>query len=93
MTEITLVDVTLRDGSHSVSHQYTLEQVSAITRGLVEAGVGVVELSHGDGLGGSSLTYGRSRVDEMELIGEAARIAAECSAQGSGTATTGDRNG
>ena len=81
MTAVTLVDVTLRDGSHSVSHQFTLEQVSAITRGLVEAGVGVVEVSHGDGLGGSSLTYGRSRVDELELIEEAALIASEHSAR------------
>lgn len=81
MKPVTLVDVTLRDGSHSVSHQFTLEQVSAVTRGLVESGVGIVEVSHGDGLGGSSLTYGRSQVDEMELIEEAARIAAEHSAR------------
>ena len=77
MTAVTLVDVTLRDGSHTVSHQFSLEQVSAITGGLCEAGVEVVEVSHGDGLGGSSLTYGCSLVDEMELIEEAARIAAE----------------
>ena len=74
MTDATLVDVTLRDGSHTVGHQFTLEQVSAVTRGLAGAGVGVIEVSHGDGLGGSSLTYGRSRVPEMALIEEAVRV-------------------
>lgn len=70
-----IVDVTLRDGSHSMKHAFTREQVRDTARGLDLAGVNFFEVSHGDGLGGSSLQYGLSKVDELELIETAA---AEC---------------
>ena len=63
-----LIDSTLRDGSHAISHQYTVEQVEAIVKGLDAAGVQVIEVAHGDGLGGSSFNYGFSAVDEMKLV-------------------------
>lgn len=63
-----LTDSTLRDGSHAVAHQFTPEQVTAIVSGLDAAGVPVVEVSHGDGLGGSSFNYGFSHTNEMELL-------------------------
>jgi 4-hydroxy 2-oxovalerate aldolase len=66
-----LTDSTLRDGSHAIAHQYTREQVVDIVRGLDAAGVPVIEISHGDGLGGSSFNYGFSKVDERELIAAA----------------------
>ena len=65
---INIVDTTLRDGSHAVSHGFTPEQVTAIVRGLDEAGVRLIELSHGDGLGGSSINYGFSKTPELELL-------------------------
>lgn len=66
--DITLLDVTLRDGSHSMRHAFTEEQVRQVARGLDQAGVKYLEVTHGDGLGGSSLQYGFSKVDELKLI-------------------------
>ena len=69
-----LIDSTLRDGSHAISHQYTEETVEKIVRGLDEAGVPVIEVAHGDGLGGSSFNYGFSAVPEKELIAKACEV-------------------
>lgn len=66
--EVTVCDSTLRDGSHSVDHQFTEDQVRLVSRALDEARVPVIEISHGDGLGGSSIQYGFSKVDEQLLI-------------------------
>lgn len=63
-----LTDSTLRDGSHAISHAFTPEQVRAVVTSLDAAGVPVIEVSHGDGLGGSSFNYGFSRTDEMDLL-------------------------
>jgi 4-hydroxy 2-oxovalerate aldolase len=71
---IRVMDTTLRDGSHAMAHQFTPEQVSAIAGGLDAAGVEVIEISHGDGLGGSSINYGISRCSEGDLL-EAGRAA------------------
>lgn len=65
---IKITEVCLRDGSHVMAHQYTEEQIRKVTRALDDAGMHYIEVSHGDGLGGSTLQYGRSLVDEMKLI-------------------------
>ncbi|MDR1560553.1 MAG: 4-hydroxy-2-oxovalerate aldolase [Clostridiales bacterium] len=65
---IRLVDTTLRDGSHALRHRYTPEQAAAIAGGLDQCGVSLIEISHGDGLGGSSYTYGFSEYDAFDLI-------------------------
>jgi 4-hydroxy 2-oxovalerate aldolase len=69
--DVRITDSTLRDGSHAVSHQFTEAQVRAIVAALDDAHLPVLEVSHGDGLGGSSFNYGFSAVDELELIGAA----------------------
>ena len=66
--DVRITDSTLRDGSHAMSHQFTEEQVRTTVRALDQAGVQVIEVTHGDGLGGSSFNYGFSAVDEMSLI-------------------------
>jgi 4-hydroxy 2-oxovalerate aldolase len=69
--ELRITDTTLRDGSHAMAHQFTEQQVRETVRALDRAGVEVIEVTHGDGLGGSSLNYGFSRTDEMTLIAAA----------------------
>ena len=69
--DLRITDSTLRDGSHAMSHQFTEEQVRGVVAALDRAGVQVIEVSHGDGLGGSSFNYGFSKVDEFDLIAAA----------------------
>jgi 4-hydroxy 2-oxovalerate aldolase len=75
--DVRVTDSTLRDGSHAVRHRFTKSEVQSVVQALDEAGVPVIEVSHGDGLGGSSFTYGLSRVDERLLIRAAATVAAK----------------
>ncbi|MBU8754442.1 4-hydroxy-2-oxovalerate aldolase [Priestia megaterium] len=65
---IKITEVSLRDGSHVVKHQFTEAQVKSVAKTLDDAGMHYIEVSHGDGLGGSTLQYGKSLVDEMKLI-------------------------
>jgi len=71
---ITVVDSSLRDGSHAMRHQFTVEQVRSVAAGLSRARVPIIEISHGDGLGGSSINYGFSLVNEYELMEAALEV-------------------
>lgn len=68
--KITVHDMTLRDGMHPKRHQMTLTQMQSIACGLDAAGVPLIEVTHGDGLGGSSVNYGfPAHSDEEYLTG------------------------
>jgi 4-hydroxy 2-oxovalerate aldolase len=69
--DIRITDTTLRDGSHAMAHQFTEAQVRATVHALDAAGVEVIEVTHGDGLGGSSFNYGFSAEDEIKLVSAA----------------------
>lgn len=74
MKQINIIDTTLRDGMHSVSHQFTTEQMATIAAELDKAGVYAVEVSHGDGLGGSSIQYGFSRHTDEEYLNAVSKV-------------------
>lgn len=74
--DVRITDSSLRDGSHAKGHRFTEDDVRAVVGGLASAGVPVVEVSHGDGLAGSSFNYGFSAVDERALMAAAVDAAA-----------------
>lgn len=71
---IRVIDSTMRDGSHAMAHQFTSEQIASIAQALDASGVTTIEVSHGDGMGGSSFNYGFSAEPEENWLRAAASV-------------------
>ncbi|MCV2371193.1 4-hydroxy-2-oxovalerate aldolase [Roseateles oligotrophus] len=65
---ILISDPTLRDGNHAVRHQLTRENFVAYCKAAEAAGVPIVEVGHGNGLGASSLLVGECSVSDAEIL-------------------------
>lgn len=72
--DVRLVDMTLRDGMHAVDHQFTPEQMREIAAAIDDANMDVIEMSHGDGMGGSSINYGFSAATTEEYLDAVAPV-------------------
>jgi len=66
--KVTLHDMSLRDGMHAKQHQISLDEMVAIATGLDDAGIPLIEVTHGDGLGGTSLNYGFPAHSDEEYL-------------------------
>ncbi|TDG14045.1 4-hydroxy-2-oxovalerate aldolase [Seongchinamella unica] len=66
--KVTVHDMCLRDGMHPKRHQITVEEMVTISKAMDEAGVPLIEVTHGDGLGGTSVNYGFPAASDEEYL-------------------------
>jgi 4-hydroxy 2-oxovalerate aldolase len=68
---ITLTDATLRDGNHAVRHRLTLDQIARHAEAADDAGIDIIEVGHGNGLGASSCLLGKAPNGDAEMLAAA----------------------
>ena len=66
--KILISDPTLRDGNHAVRHQLSRESFIAYCLAAESAGVPIVEVGHGNGLGASSMLVGECKLSDEEIL-------------------------
>ena len=66
--KITVHDMCLRDGMHPKRHLITVDQMVEIATAMDDAGVPLIEVTHGDGLGGASVNYGFPAASDEEYL-------------------------
>ena len=69
--KILISDPTLRDGNHAVRHQLSRENVATYCKAAEAAGVPIVEVGHGNGLGASSMLVGECKLSDIDILSTA----------------------
>lgn len=75
---VLIQDPTLRDGHHAVRHQLDRDQLRDYATAADAAGLPVVEVGHGNGLGASSLQIGRARLSDTEMLSIVRKALTQC---------------
>jgi 4-hydroxy 2-oxovalerate aldolase len=68
MKNIIISDPSLRDGNHCVKHQISLESVARYCKFADDAGIPIVEVGHGNGLGASSILIGKMPHSDTRML-------------------------
>lgn len=69
-----ILDTTLRDGSYAIDFQFTAQDTAIIAKGLEDAGVEIIEIGHGVGLGASEKGYGKAAETDEDYFKAAADV-------------------
>ena len=68
MSNIIITDSSLRDGNHSVKHTISLDSIKKYCKAADKAGIPIIEVGHGNGLGASSLLIGNSTHTDKDML-------------------------
>jgi 4-hydroxy 2-oxovalerate aldolase len=68
MKQVLISDPTLRDGNHAVRHKLTAKQIAAYCAAADAAGIPIVEVGHGNGIGASSLQLGEAECNDETTL-------------------------
>jgi len=74
MKKVRIIDTTMRDGMHAMSHQFSTEDMMELASGMESSGVPAIEVTHGDGLGGSSFQYGFAKHTDEEYLKAVSKV-------------------
>lgn len=71
MTDVLIIDSTLRDGSHAVKHQFDARTIRRYANGAEQAKTPIIIVGHGNGLGASSLQLGLAKLSDTRMLSAA----------------------
>lgn len=66
--KVLMHDMCLRDGMHAKREQISVEQMVKVATALDEAGVPLIQVTHGAGMGGNSLQHGFALASNEEYL-------------------------
>ncbi|MCX8480484.1 MAG: 4-hydroxy-2-oxovalerate aldolase [Sediminibacterium sp.] len=66
--QILISDTSLRDGNHAVAHQISKTQIEEYCIDADKAGVAIIEVGHGNGLGASSIQVGLAKISDTLML-------------------------